>query len=173
LKKLTYRKSPNNIIQVSHKDVTNLTDPDEMSVVSIDSDKSSSSKLMDSEIKANDKAAKAAEKAAKEAAKEAKKEERAAKQAAAAAAKEAKAVAKAAKETEKAAKEAEKAEKAEKAEPKEAKKPGRPKKAAAANPLETEIAELRLRMAALQEQCVSLQGKMDAIRAVITADAVL
>ena len=67
----------------------------------------------------------------------------------------------------KAAKEAEKAEKPEK----EAKKPGRPKKAAA--PLETEIAELRLRVVALQEQCVSLQGKMDAIRAVITADAVL
>ena len=137
---------------VSHKDVTDLYE--EMTVIS-DSDKSCSSKLMDSEIKAAAKAAKAAEKEAAKAAKEA---EKAAAKAAKAAEKEAAAAAKAA---EKAAAKAEKP---------EAKKPGRPKKdatAAASIPLETEIAELRLKMAALQEQCMSLQAKMDIIRAAV------
>ena len=140
--------------QVSHKDVTDLYE--EMSVIS-DSDKSSSSKLMDSEIKAAAKAAKAAEKVA-------------AKAVAAAAKAAEKEAAKAAKEAEKAAAKAAKAAaKAEKPEG-EAKKPGRPKKeatAAASIPLETEIAELRLKMAALQEQCMSLQAKMDIIRAAV------
>ena len=115
---------------------------------------------MDSEIKAAAKAAKAAEKAAAKAVAAAAK---AAEKEAAKAAKEAeKAAAKAAKAAEKAAAKAAKPEG-------EAKKPGRPKKeaTAAAIPLETEIAELRLKMATLQEQCMTLQAKMDIIRAAV------
>ena len=187
--------------QVSHKDVTDLYA--EMSVIS-DSDKSCSSKLMDSEIKdafgdaagwyvglsniadlamypilvesvgaalAAPPSSAGSVLAAKDAAKAVAAAAKAAEKEAAKAAKEAeKAAAKAAKVAEKeAAAAAKAAAKAEKPEG-EAKKPGRPKKeatAAASIPLETEIAELRLKMAALQEQCMSLQAKMDIIRAAV------
>ena len=129
----------------------------QMSVVS-----SSSTKEMEKVLKAEAKAIKEAEKAAEKAAKQAEKEaEKAAKQAEKEAEKAAK---QAEKQAKKAEKEAEKAAKA--AEPKEAKKPGRPKKET--TPLETEIAELRLKMAALEEQCMSLQAKMDIIRAAVS-----
>ena len=169
---------------------------EEMSVIS-DSDKSCSSKLMDSEIKdafgdaagwyvglsniadlamypilvesvgaalAAPPSSAGSVLAAKDAAKAVAAAAKAAEKEAAKAAKEAeKAAAKAAKAAEKAAAKAAKPEG-------EAKKPGRPKKeatAAASIPLETEIAELRLKMAALQEQCMSLQAKMDIIRAAV------
>jgi len=151
--------------QVSHKDVTNLakkTRP-KMSVIS-DSDKSSSSKLMDSEIK------KQVAKEAKEASKAAAKAVKDAEKAAAKAVKEAEvAAAKAVKQAEKeAAKAAKKAEKAAKAEAKAAEpKVKKEKEKAAPAPLEAEIAELRLKFASLQEQCMSLQAKMDVIRAAV------
>jgi chromosome segregation ATPase len=120
---------------------------------------------MDSEIK------KQAAKAAKEEAKAAAKAAKDAEKAAAKAVKEAEiAAAKAVKQAEKeAAKAAKKAEiaAAKAAKAAEPKVKAEKKEKADPTPLEAEIAELRLKFASLQEQCMTLQAKMDVIRAAV------